>query len=145
MNRVDYFFNDIVVMKTSEFDKLPKVKGGFPSPANDYLEPDLDYNAYFKKNPSSTFSFRVEGESMVDAFIPNNSIIVVDRSIKPSNNSIVVATLNGEMIIKHLVNSGKEIYLLPANSKYQPVKVEADMEFTIWGTVTHVIIDILKR
>lgn len=132
-------------MSSMDFEKLKKALAGFPSPANDYLEPDLDYNAYFKKNPSSTFSFRVDGESMVDAFIPDNSIIVVDRSIKPVNNSIVVATLNGELVVKHMVNSGDGIFLLPANEKFPSVKVEPHMDFTIWGTVTHVIIDILKR
>src|SRR5688572_1112555 len=97
------------------FDDLPKASAGFPSPANDYLEPDLDYNSLLKKNPSSTFSLRVEGESMVEACIPHNSILVVDRSIRPPNNSIVVATLDGEMIIKHLVRTIDGIYLLPAN------------------------------
>ena len=122
--------------------KLKRVLAGFPSPANDYLEPDLDYNAYFKKNPSSTFSFRVEGESMVDAFIPHNSIIVVDRSVKPANNSIVVASLDGEMIVKHLIRLKDEIFLLPANQTYKSIKVEPGMDFRIWGTVTHVIIDV---
>ncbi|MFN2440957.1 MAG: LexA family protein [Chitinophagaceae bacterium] len=132
-------------MEGNYFEKLMKVSAGFPSPANDYLEPDLDYNAYFKKHPSSTFSFRVDGESMIDSFIPHNSIVVVDRSIKPYNNCIVVATLNGERLIKHIVNTKDGIFLLPANDKFKSIKVEEAMEFSIWGTVTHVIIDIIKR
>ena len=127
------------------FDDLPKAAAGFPSPANDYLEPDLDYNSLLKKNPSSTFSLRVEGESMVDACIPHNSILVVDRSIRPPNNSIVVATLDGEMIIKHLVRTIDGIYLLPANKKYKSMKVEEGMDFSVWGTVTHAIIELYKR
>lgn len=132
-------------MKGNDFINLVKASAGFPSPANDYLEPDLDYNAYFKKHPSSTFSFRVDGRSMEDAFIPHNSIIVVDRSIKPINNSIVVATLNGERVIKHILNTKDGIFLLPANDRFKSIKVEDAMEFSIWGTVTHVIIDIFKR
>ncbi len=131
-------------MESEVFQFLATAKAGFPSPANDYLEPDLDYNAYLKKHPSSTFSFRVEGESMKDAFIPHGSIIVVDRSIKPFNNSIIVASLDGEMIIKHIVKTSEGMFLMPANSKYKAVKVEEGMDFKIWGTVTHVIIDVLK-
>lgn len=127
------------------FENLPAVTAGFPSPANDYLEPDLDYNAYLKKNPSSTFSLRVDGESMEEAFIPHNSIIVVDRSIKPINNSIVVATLDGERIIKHLVKTMNGTFLLPANKKFKSIKIEECMDFTVWGTVTHVIVDVFKK
>lgn len=128
-----------------EFENLPRVVAGFPSPANDYLEPDLDYNALFKRNPSATFSLRVEGESMIDAHIPDGSIVVVDRSIRPPNNSIVVATLDGEMIIKHLVRTIDGIFLLPANKKFRSVKVEEGMDFSVWGTVTHAIVELYKR
>lgn len=131
-------------MEENKFDRLQKVAAGFPSPAADYLEPDLDYNAYFKKHPSSTFAFRVEGDSMVDAFIPPNSIVVVDRSIRPLNNSIVVVTLNGERLIKHLVNSRDGLFLLPANEKFRSIRVDESMDFSIWGTVTHVIINLSK-
>src|SRR5689334_17849335 len=123
------------------FDILPKVAAGFPSPANDYLEPDLDYNSLFKRNPSATYSMRVQGDSMQEAFIPHDSILVVDRSIKPPNNSIVVATLDGELIIKHLVRTIDGIFLLPANKKFKSVKVEEGMDFNVWGTVTHAIIE----
>ena len=132
-------------MAESEFEKLPRVAAGFPSPANDYLEPDLDYNSFFKRNPSSTFSMRVEGESMIDACIPHNSIIVIDRSIRPVNNSIVVVTLNGERLIKHLVRTNDGIFLLPANKKYRSIKVDDGMDFTVWGTVTHAIIEVHKK
>lgn len=132
-------------MAGSEFEKLVTVSAGFPSPANDYLEPDLDYNSFLKRNPSSTFSMRVDGESMIDSCIPHESIIVVDRSLKPVNNSVVVVTLDGERIIKHLVRTKDGIFLLPANKKYKAIKVEEGMDFTIWGTVTHAIIEVFKK
>ena len=121
---------------------LLRVNAGFPSPASDYLDPDLDFNAYFKKNPSATFPVRVEGDSMVDAFIPHNSIVIVDRSIKPLNNSIVVATLNGEHVIKHLVRTMDGLWLLPANDKYKSIRLTEEMDFSIWGTAKNVIIDL---
>jgi len=126
------------------FDRLPRVRAGFPSPAADYLEPDLDYNAYLKRNPSVTFSLRVEGDSMVDACMPHGSILVVDRSIRPPNNSIVVALVEGERMVKHLVRTPDGIFLLPANPKYKSIRIEEGMDFSVFGTVTHAVIDIFK-
>jgi DNA polymerase V len=129
-------------MSQALFDALTVVYAGFPSPANDYLDPELDFNAYFRKNPSATVPVRVKGDSMVDAFIPHNSIVIVDRSIKPVNNSIVVATLDGENVIKHLVRTRDGLWLLPANDKYKSIRLEEGMDFTVWGTARHVIIDL---
>jgi|ERR1700694_738287 len=126
------------------FTQLRTVSAGFPSPANDYLDPDLDFNQYFKQNPSATYAMRVNGECMVDAFIPHGSMVIIDRSIKPINNSIVVVTLDGERMIKHLVRTMNGIFLLPANPKYKSIKIEEGMDFTVWGTVTHAVIDVLK-
>lgn len=129
-------------MKDRDFPLLPIVNAGFPSPADEYLEPDLDFNAYFRKNPAATIPVRVKGDSMVDAFIPHNSIVIVDRSVHPLNNSIVIATLNGENVIKHLVRTRDGIWLLPANDKYKSIRLTEGMDFSIWGTAKHVIIDL---
>lgn len=129
-------------MNRNPFEFLRPVSAGFPSPSDDYLDPDLDFNAYFKKNPSATVPVRIKGDSMVDAFIPHNSIVIVDRSIKPLNNSIVIATLNGENIIKHLVHTRDGLWLLPANDKYKSIRITEGMDFSIWGIAKHVIIDL---
>jgi DNA polymerase V len=123
-------------------NQLPVVFAGFPSPADEYLDPDLDFNAYLRKNKSATIPVRVKGDSMVDAFIPHNSIVMVDRSIRPPNNSIVVATLNGENVIKQLVRTINGLWLLPANGKYESVRLTDGMDFTVWGVARHVIIDL---
>jgi DNA polymerase V len=123
---------------------LPIVKAGFPSPARDYLEPDLDFNAYLKRNPAATFLLRVDGDCMIDACIPHQSIVVVDRSIKPVNNSIVVAMVDGERMIKHLVRTRDGIFLLPANPKFRSLKIEEGMDFSVFGTVTHTVIDVFN-
>lgn len=127
---------------TNPFNSIPLIKAGFPSPAQEHLEPDLDYNALFKRNPSATMARRVQGHSMIDAFIPHNSIVVIDKSIKPINNSIVAVTLDGETIIKHIVNTPEGHWLLPANKKFKPVKLEDGMDFSVWGTATYCIIEL---
>ena len=123
---------------------LPRVWAGFPSPANDYLENDIDFNQLLKPRPASVLTAEVVGDSMVNAFIPPHSIVVVDRSVKPRNNSIVIATVDGENYIKHLVKTADGTFLLPANEKYKAMRVTDQMDFSVWGTVTHVIIDLLN-
>ncbi len=131
-------------MKDERIRFLPRVRAGFPSPANDYLENEIDFNLLLKPRPASVITAEVVGDSMIDAFIPPHSIVVVDRSIKPRNNSIVIATLDGENYIKHLMRSRDGIFLLPANEKYPSIKITDQMDFSVWGTVTHVIIDVMN-
>src|ERR1700744_6321614 len=73
------------------------VQAGFPSPAADYIEDEINFNTYLMPRPNATFVMKVEGDSMIEANIPPGSLIVVDRSIKPASNMIVVAVLNGEI------------------------------------------------
>ena len=77
-----------------------KASAGFPSPAENYIEERLDLNKYLIKNIESTFFIRVSGDSMINVGIYNNDILVVDKAISPTNNSIVVVSLYGELLIK---------------------------------------------
>jgi DNA polymerase V len=115
------------------------VPAGFPSPAGDYTENKIDLNKYVIRNPSSTFMVRVKGDSMVDANISTGDILVVDKSLKAKDGDIVVGILDGEFTVKTLRKKGKEIMLMPANSKYEPISVSGDMNFEVWGVVTFTI------
>ncbi|WP_018611561.1 LexA family protein [Segetibacter koreensis] len=117
------------------------VPAGFPSPAMDYMEEEIDFNAYLKPRPLSTFAVKVDGESMINAFIPPGALLVVDKSITPVNNMIVVAVLNGEFTVKRYIINSNAVRLLPANPKFPPVPITEDMDFRIWGVVTKIIID----
>lgn len=119
------------------------VSAGFPSPAADYMEEEINFNTYLMPRPNATFVMRVQGDSMIDANIPNNSLIVVDRSIKPSNNMIVVAVLDGEITVKRFIKNSSGVRLMPANDKYKPIPITEEMDFRVWGTVTKIIIDAL--
>ncbi len=116
------------------------VKAGFPSPAMDYMEEEIDFNKLLSPRPSSTFLVKVEGDSMLEAFIPPGAYLVVDRSVKPSNNMIVVAVVNGEFTVKRFIQNSSGIRLMPANPRYQPIPITEGTEFSIWGTVTNIII-----
>lgn len=119
------------------------VSAGFPSPAADYMQEEIDLNHYLKPRPSATFIIRVKGESMIEAFIPDGALLIIDRSIKPSSNMIVLAVLNGELVLKRFIKNSSGIRLMPANPKYPPIPITEDMDFRVWGTVTQIIINAL--
>lgn len=115
------------------------VKAGFPSPADDYIEQKLDLNELMIKHPAATFFVRVDGDSMSGAGIHSGDILVVDRSASPSSGKIIIAILGGEFTVKRIKMQGKEIYLMPENPDFPPIKVHEESDFEIWGIVTHVI------
>lgn len=116
---------------------------GFPSPAADYLEKKLDLNDYLIKRPAATFFVRVSGDSMIQAGIHPQDILIVDRAEPVKSGKIVVALYNGAFTVKRFVNQGvsqgEKIVLYPANPKYPPIQVNEGDDFQIWGVVTYVI------
>lgn len=120
------------------------VRAGFPSPASDYMEEDIDLRKYLQPNPTSIYLARVKGDSMINAHIPDDSLVVIDKSLKPKNNSIVVAALDGEHVIKHFIKTHAGIFLAPDNPAYKPLRITPEMDFSVWGVVTHVIINLQR-
>ena len=117
---------------------LEPVSVGFPSPANDYLESPIDLNKYLIKNGAATFLIRVSGDSMINANIGDQAVLIVDRSVKPKHGSIVVASLDGEFVCKRL-KLRPRLCLLPENSKYEPIYIQHGQDLDIMGTVTAAI------
>ena len=131
-------------MLLEKYRYLGFVSAGFPSPATDYIEDDIDLKKYLQATPTATYLARVCGESMINAHIPDQSLLVINKSLKPKNNSVVVASVNGENVVKHFVKTHAGTFLAPNNPAYRPIKITEDMDFVIWGVVTHVIIDLQK-
>ncbi len=117
-----------------------KVKAGFPSPANDYLEERIDLNQEIIKHPLSTFIIDCEGDSMINAFIPPKARLVIDRSLIPENGDIVLAVVNGEFTVKYLKKNQLKCWLIPANSKYKDIEITPEMEMQVWGVVIQILI-----
>lgn len=118
---------------------MTHIAAGFPSPADDYVEQKLDLNEYLVQHPAATFFVRVEGNSMVDAGIKSGDILIVDRALPVSNGAVVVAHIQGEFTVKRVEQRDNKVYLVPANTKYSPLLVTAEMDIEIWGVVAYVI------
>lgn len=115
------------------------VAAGFPSPADDYLERELDLHELLVDHPAATFFVRVQGESMSGAGLASGDILIVDRSLSPQSGKIVVALLNGEFTVKRLLREGEQVSLVPDNPRYKSIVVTSEDDFQIWGVVTYVI------
>ncbi|MFI3331130.1 MAG: translesion error-prone DNA polymerase V autoproteolytic subunit [Rikenellaceae bacterium] len=115
------------------------VAAGFPSPADDFMDLSLDLNRELIKNPASTFFARVSGLSMIDEGINDGDLLVIDKSIEPYNNALAVAYLDGEFTLKRFRDMGDYALLMPANKDFEPIRVDADNDFMIWGVVSYII------
>ena len=126
--------------KNKIFISAITVAAGFPSPAENYIEEYLDIGKYLVNNIESTFFVRVSGDSMINVGIYNNDIMVVDKSLTPKNQSIVVASLNGELVVKKFLKDKQgKCYLKSENENYPKIILDSKVETTIWGVATYVI------
>lgn len=142
------------------------VHAGFPSPAQDYLNDSIDLNRELVKHPAATFFARMVGDSMVEGGVEEGDILVVDKSLEPSEGDMAVCFIDGDFTLRYISyknpadadQSGKRpvrkarkqgfsydilehrrMWLLSANEKYPPIEVNDANDFTIWGVVTYVI------
>jgi DNA polymerase V len=115
------------------------ISAGFPSPAEEFLEGKLDLNQHLIPHPLATYFVRVSGESMLGAGIHPGDLLIVDRSIEARDGKIIIAVVNGELLVKRLKIEGKQPYLVAENPDYPEIKITEAMNFQAWGVVTNVI------
>ena len=114
-----------------------RIPAGFPSPAADYEEDRIDLNKVLVINPSSTFYAIVEGQSMEGEGINDGDLLVIDRSISPNPEDVVLCFLNGEFTLKKIKQVNNDtVYLMPENPEFEPIKVTTDEDFRVWGVLT---------
>lgn len=112
---------------------------GFGAAADDYMERGIDLNEQLIRNKPATFFMRVSGSSMINAGIFDGDIVIVDRSIKPANGKIVIAVIDGEMLIRRYERTINKLRLIPETPKLATIEVSEFMDFKIWGVVIYVI------
>lgn len=113
---------------------------GFGPAADDYMERGIDLNEQLIRNKPATFLMKVSGDAMIEAGIFNGDVVIVDRSVKAANGKIVIAILNGEMLIRRLEKTFNKTRLIPETRRLSPIDIDLSAaDFSIWGVVTYCI------
>ena len=119
---------------------LHKAGAGFPSPATDYIEEDIDLNIHLIKNIPATFIIRVQGKSMSNVGIYDEDLLIVDKSLKPKNFSTVIANVHDELVVKSFIKEKDSQFLSSRSKNFKDkIIINNDSEISIWGVVTYVI------
>lgn len=112
---------------------------GFTAAADDYMERGIDLNEQLIRNKPATYFMRITGSSMINAGICDGDIAIVDRSVKPANGKIVIAVVDGEMLIRRYEKTLNHLRLVPETPRLSAIEVSEFMDFKVWGVVIYVI------
>jgi DNA polymerase V len=115
---------------------LQKVSAGFPSPATDYVQDEIDLNSELIKNPPATFLIRVQGNSMMDHKITSGDLLVVDRSLNLKNDCIAIINFNNELVVKNIIKQNNNFYI---KNKAEKILISENSDVNVWGVVTYII------
>ena len=124
------------------------VRAGFPSPADDYIETHLDLNTHLIKHPAATFFVIAAGDSMTGASVRPGDMLIVDKSLPATHGKMVIAAINGELMVKRLCKEANRVQLLPvlaaileerAGKNARAIDITSEHDVIIWGVITHVI------
>ena len=115
---------------------LQKVSAGFPSPATDYVQDEIDLNSELIKNPPATFLIRVQGNSMTEHKIINGDLLVVDRSLNLKNDCIAIINFNNELVVKNIIKENNNFYI---KNKEDKILINENSDINVWGIVTYII------
>ena len=115
------------------------IRAGFPSPAQDYMTDSIDLNKELVLHPATTFYARAVGNSMTSFGISDGDLLVIDKSIEPVDGDIVVAFIDGEFTLKKIMKDENEcnLWLVPGNEDYPPIKITEENDFIVWGVLTY--------
>ena len=115
---------------------LQKVSAGFPSPATDYVQDEIDLNSELIKNPPATFLIRVQGNSMTDHKITSGDLLLVDRSLNLKNDCIAIINFNNELVVKNIIKENNNFYI---KNKAEKILINENSDINVWGVVTYII------
>ena len=124
----------------TQFDIHSANATGFGAAADDYMERGIDLNEELIRNKPATFFMRVSSDAMKEAGIYKGDVAIVDRSVKATNGKVIIAVLNGDMLIRRFEKTNNDVRLITDSNKLSPIQIDCSCEgFAIWGVVTYVI------
>jgi len=112
---------------------------GFGAAADDYAERGIDLNEQLIRNKPATFFFRMKGDAMREAGMFDNDILIVDRSLKLASGKVIVAVLNGELLVRRFHKNFSSAFLIPENPRYKTINLAEFSDFQLWGVVVYSI------
>ncbi|MEN8137416.1 MAG: translesion error-prone DNA polymerase V autoproteolytic subunit [Bacteroidota bacterium] len=115
------------------------VSAGFPMAVHSFTDSSINLSDELIRNKKTTFAVRVNGQSMIDAGIEDQDLLIVDKALEPQDKQIILAVINGEFTVKRLIRDKNDLYLQAENTSYAPIKINENMDFRIWGVVLGVI------
>jgi DNA polymerase V len=140
MDANHFYSNEYKGSKSFHQQEVPTANAtGFGSAADDYMERGIDLNEQLIKNKAATFFMRVQGNSMINASIHDGDVVIVDRSITAKSGHIIIAVINGDMLIRRLERTMQRVRLLPETTQLSPIDVTDQTDFSVWGVVTYII------
>ena len=127
-------------MDQKDFSKPIKTRPmAFGAVEDRYTEKDMDLNELLIRNKSATYLFRMKGDAMREAGIFDGDILIVDRSLKLAEGKVIVAILNGELLVRRFHKNFSSAFLIPENSRFKPINLAEFSDFVVWGIVVHSI------
>ena len=112
---------------------------GFGAAADDYMERGIDLNEQLIRNKPATFFFRMNSDAMIEAGIHSGDTLIVDRSIKAVSGKIIVAIVNGELLVRRLQTHIRGVTLIAENKKYGNIAIDEFSSYAAWGVVVYSI------
>lgn len=118
---------------------LDSVSAGLPSPGGDFLQSTFNLNEALIPRPAATFLMRVRGDLLQDFGLNSGDLIIVDRSVEPIDGAVIIAVVEGVLTVKRFHKSKGTIRLVPENSYAPPIVITKEMDFYLWGVITHIV------
>jgi len=119
------------LIPSKRFGEIPmigEIEAGWPSPAEEELLDTMTLDEFLIQNKEATYMITVKGDSMKDAGILPNDIVLVERKNEAKDGEIVIAEVDGNWTMKYFRKRGKEIYLEAANSKFKKIFPKEDLK-----------------
>jgi len=112
---------------------------GFGSPSGDTGVTRLDLNDLLVRHPQATYLMRIAGDAMREVGVDSGDLVLIDRTIPPSNGHVVIAVVDEEFVCRRLYRQGRDVRLQASQVGCADILAREGEDLQIWGVVTQII------